>query len=354
MKKEIKTEKGLDVMHTAQNPNHSLLTHLILTPTYNIIMMLSFFNIFNPSPDHKYIKTFKISRPDITSSVSSVKNSQNFRGEAQTEMDSHADMCCVGGNFIPIAYTGETCSVSPYSDTYKPINNVKICSALTAIDHQESGQTVICEINQALDLGHKLHNSLLNPNQLRAFGIDVNDNPFSKRSFFGIEDHQTGIKIPFNIKNGIVGFKSRPPSRIEIENCQHIVLTGDSPWDPSNIDVLVNNKDRKSIHQVKVNQNIHVEPCISNISSIYQDETLKTALLSNSNARRLKWDISSTSAMRNKRHHNPEPQAISSKWNICLNKATEILQKTTQNALRSATGLLTRRYCPDLNFVIVV
>ena len=89
------------------------ITHLILIPTYKTIIMLSLFKIFNPGADHKYIKTFKITRTETSSSVGSVKNSQNFRGQAQTEMDSHANMCCVGRNFTPIAYTGETCSVSP-------------------------------------------------------------------------------------------------------------------------------------------------------------------------------------------------------------------------------------------------
>ena len=36
------------------------------------------------------------------------------------------------------------------------------------------------------------------------------------------------------------------------------------------------------------------------------------------------------------------------KWYVGFIKAKEILQKTTQNLLRTATGLLTRQYSPNL------
>ena len=45
---------------------------------------------------------------------------------ALNEMDSNADTCCLGKNFIPLYYTGEVCNVHAYSDTIAPIKDVQI------------------------------------------------------------------------------------------------------------------------------------------------------------------------------------------------------------------------------------
>ena len=74
-------------------------------------------------------------------------------------MDTHADMCCVGQNFTPYTFTGDEYTVSPYNDEYKPIENVKVCSAATAVDDTNTGQTIICYVNLALYFGNSLENS---------------------------------------------------------------------------------------------------------------------------------------------------------------------------------------------------
>jgi hypothetical protein len=44
--------------------------------------------------------------------------------------------------------------------------------------------------------------ALINPNQLRAYGIDVNDDPFDSSCNFGIESEQ--VLIPFNTMGTVV------------------------------------------------------------------------------------------------------------------------------------------------------
>ena len=57
---------------------------------------------------------------------------------ARTELDSHADTCVVGQNFIPISYSGRVCNVSLYSDKYEPTRDVPEVDAITAFDDQET------------------------------------------------------------------------------------------------------------------------------------------------------------------------------------------------------------------------
>ena len=94
------------------------------------------------------------------------------------ELDSHADTIVLGSNAIITQYTTRECDVSPYADTYEPIRNVPIVTGATAITSSNSGLTYILIFNEAIWMGDLLDHSLINPNQLRCHGVDVQDNPF--------------------------------------------------------------------------------------------------------------------------------------------------------------------------------
>ena len=51
--------------------------------------------------------------------------------EARTELDTHADTCCVGANFTPLVFTGETVDVTPFTDHYEATKDVPVVSAAT-------------------------------------------------------------------------------------------------------------------------------------------------------------------------------------------------------------------------------
>ena len=95
------------------------------------------------------------------------------------ELDSHADTIVLGSNAIVMHYTSRECDVSPYADTYQPIVDVPIVTGATAVTSPQTGLTYILVFNEAIWMGDILDHSLINPNQLRAFGIAVQDNPYS-------------------------------------------------------------------------------------------------------------------------------------------------------------------------------
>jgi hypothetical protein len=111
------------------------------------------------------------------------------------ELDTHADTCVLGRNFIIAQYSGRECNVLPYSDDYEAVTGVPIVTGATAWTDQETGETWIIMIHEAIWMADTMpQHSLIIPNQLRAYGIDVKDNP-SRGPLF-IADAETNIRIP--------------------------------------------------------------------------------------------------------------------------------------------------------------
>ena len=118
------------------------------------------------------------------------------RTPAQNECDTNADTCCLGQNFVILEYTRRTADVYAYDKSIKPLENVPIVSGATAWDDPITKQTVILVINEALYYGTKLDHSLINPNQIRHYGIDFWDNPFDKERGLHIHaDSTTNIEL---------------------------------------------------------------------------------------------------------------------------------------------------------------
>jgi hypothetical protein len=155
---------------------------------------------------------------------------------AQIEIDNHADTTCFGSNFTAIEFTGDMCEVSPFSNEYQTMTNIPVATAATAWDDPISGETIILLFNQGLWFGDNLQNSLINPNQCRAHGIEINDNPFDQRGQpLSIKDEITGIEVPMQFHNSIIYARTRAPTLEEIKTNPTVELTSDAPWDPSKV-----------------------------------------------------------------------------------------------------------------------
>ena len=48
-------------------------------------------------------------------------------------MDTQADTCVLGVNFIVLEYTGRVCDVYPYSQEYDSVKDVPIVKGATAV-----------------------------------------------------------------------------------------------------------------------------------------------------------------------------------------------------------------------------
>jgi hypothetical protein len=92
--------------------------------------------------------------------------------------------------------------------------------------------------------GTQLPHSLINPNQLRAYGINVNDDPFNSTCYFGIKSEQ--VLIPFDTMGTIVHFESRTPTEWEKTHLPVILITSDV-WNPTKEVLRPARQSRESI-----------------------------------------------------------------------------------------------------------
>ena len=150
------------------------------------------------------------------------------------ELDSHADTTVFGQNFLILHYTGRECDVMPYSDTYESIKGVPIVTAATAWTCQDSGETYILVFHEGLWMGESMPNTLINPNQLRAYGCTVQDNPYCGSPLY-LEDSNGTITIPLSTIGTNILTTTRTPTQDELDNCTHIIWTSQREWEPSNI-----------------------------------------------------------------------------------------------------------------------
>jgi hypothetical protein len=79
------------------------------------------------------------------------------------------------GAFI-VDETGDTISVNPFMESLGSIKDVKVITAAVAYDDPEAWHTYILFYHQALYI-KDLKRHLLNPNQMRANDVTVNETP---------------------------------------------------------------------------------------------------------------------------------------------------------------------------------
>ena len=132
------------------------------------------------------------------------------------ELDSHADTIVAGANCCILEYTGRICDVSPYSDEYKPVTGVPIVKAATIWQSQYTGQEYLLILNEALWMPN-LPNTLINPNQLRAHGTQVQDNPYSGEPLF-IQSHNKKFNMELLTNGTIIYANSRTPMNEDLHS----------------------------------------------------------------------------------------------------------------------------------------
>ena len=175
---------------------------------------------------------------------------------ARLEIDTRADTCCFGSNFVPIYFTGEACDVTPFSNTYEAMKDIKICGACTAYDDKRTGETIILEFNQGLWFGNQIPASLINPNQCRHNGISLCDDPFDPYRELGIYDPFTKISIPLEVTGTTVGLTTRLPTRDEMVYCQRIIMTSENQWNPHTVQLKQVTTEQSELDKINDGVNI--------------------------------------------------------------------------------------------------
>jgi hypothetical protein len=126
--------------------------------------------------------------------------------------------------------TGKKCDVTPFLATYQPVQEILVTRCCIVWTDQHYSKEYLLIGDQMLWFGTSLPNSLINPNQIRAYGISVNDYPFETSWVFLMDSED--VVIPFDITGTVVHFESRVPTEWEKTHLPIIILTGED-WNPT-------------------------------------------------------------------------------------------------------------------------
>lgn len=166
--------------------------------------------------------------------------------DGRTELDSHADRSAVGSETALMILNHERpASVHGYADDVGPKAHCKTVSAMVAYDHPTMGEVYMLEIHQVI-LIPELKTNLLCPNQMRAIGVQVNDEPnFTLATPTDdhhaivvppMEENQESFRIPLSLKGVFSYFPTQESSKVKYEASplsNVIELTDqDGEWDP--------------------------------------------------------------------------------------------------------------------------
>ena len=213
-------------------------------------------------------------------------------------------------------HDGKSCSVRPFNDSYKPINNVQTVDAAFAIDTPD-GKGSILHVNHALDFTTTMEHSILCTNQARINGTVINDVPT-------IVDHTStqNVSFPeggesFNILyNGPVPYlQVRYPTDDDLNTLPHLNLTSPHGWNPGCL-----TSPNKGVAALNI-----IDDC-KWMSDIFNEHIF-------------------IGSIKHVQSQSLSPEYLSSLWQIPLNIAKRTLETTTQDSIRykDATGNVLRR-----------
>ena len=268
------------------------------------------------------------------------------------ELDSHADTVVLGRNCDILSYTGRECDVSPYSDTYQAIKGVPIVSGATVWTCKFTGESFALVFHEALWMGDVLEHSLINPNQLRHYGIRVQDNPYhGDQMHIASEDEE--FLMPLASDGTTIYFDSRTPTDQELQELPHIDMTSTTPWDPHAVCFPLPTRLVEAgrlvarVNQIRSSYRINDH----DDDDIVDTQCFAERLISQINVTEVLSDVPTRKTFLSKeRHSQVTAEELSDRWCIGLTQAKNTIEVTTQTMSRSAIMPMGRRYRADRIF----
>ena len=304
----------------------------------------------------------------------------------QSELDSHADTIALGKNSIIMKYTGRECEVSPYADTYDTIKKVPIVTGATGYTSPITGRRSILIFNEALWLGDQMQHTLINPNQLRYYGLLVKDDPYAKDEPMRIESESGDIVLPLKSDGTIIFLETWSPTDHDLNTLPHIVMSSPHPWNPHDIQfpktsrrvqeelamrsiASVSSVQEDNLHDIGhkhgLEEDDDYDNCIFDIgtmasrmiSSVRVNATPTTEQVRISELKRTTTKVNHDDELfapmtfqSSQRHSSVNAGTLSERWGISVAQAALTLKATTQKYVRSALLPLARRYRVDRMF----
>ena len=287
--------------------------------------------------------------------------------DGRLELDTHADTFVAGRNCLLMHFTERVCDIMPYSDDYDPKLGIPIAKVATGYTASNGARSILV-FNEALWLPEMEH-SLMNPNQLRHYGIEVQDNPYHRDPMMIRKDDDGEEFVACLRSSGTnIYIDTWTPTDSDLVDYPHIELTSPLIWNPHEVsfpglsNMEIDEIEGKNISVVESDLRREME-------TDYDDpyhQPLRIFDIQTFNARIMKSTVIPTviaegplpedklmppkTFLSTERHANTTPEDLSEIWNISVEQAKMTLEATTQNHIRSAIMPLSRRYRMDRMF----
>jgi hypothetical protein len=295
------------------------------------------------------VRTVRASTMPRKLAATSESQLQKFHTEyrGMMELDSHADTCTLGANVRAIAYTEMVCSVLPYHPGYQAQSDVPVVQAVTTYTDQETGESYILVINQALYMGDTLPASLISPFQLQSHGIIVDDcpkhlSPNPSHTSHLIYIPKVDLRIPLQLQGVVSCFPTHFPSNYELNHYPWIELTSDNEWDPN--DKRFQEWEERLDHILDVlDEEFFPHQIDCTICELWAIQSSFSFLqfICNKLASAVKVSATKSSPQR---HSESLRDEISQIFGVGLDTATRTLNATTQLAIRNSIHPIHKRF----------
>jgi hypothetical protein len=238
------------------------------------------------------------------------------------------------------------CNVKGFSNELGMLSKIPIASVGTLWVNPENGCSYILVIHEALYFGDDLDHSLINPNPIRLYlGDVVQDNPLNKTPM-GIQMEEQNMFIPFNTSGVTIYWDLTKPSKEDLEKYEWLELTENKPWIPSSIQLSHTSVDNDN-YSMSDDRDVFAMSLQHDHDNYESDYVLERNFGSNEQllCQRMISSVRSTSAVKsNDRHSKHTPEHIAKVFDITIDKARDMLSKTTQQTIRMGVNPITRRY----------
>ncbi len=225
--------------------------------------------------------------------------------------------------------------MAPYHPDYAVMKDIPIVQAGTAYDDRNTGETMILVINLGLYFGDSLPNSLINPNQMRLNGVEVDDVPkhLSPKSTHSIYIPEHNIRIPLSMRGVISYIPIRKPTE----------------WDPHSDDFEANERiahENETSMIPSASRTIHsINSSSFNGDVLNMSGELSASLVSKEELLARAINSIGIQDIRSSQHRGRVwKEELSRMWKIGLDSSAITLMATTQLAIKNAIHPIQRRF----------
>ena len=190
-----------------------------------------------------------------------------------------------------------------------------------------------------------MDHSLINTNQIQMMGMSFSDDSFDENLKLGIGHKK--VFIPFNNNKTTLYFDSIVPTQHDIMEFTNIIMTVETEWEPQSVRLaLVRTKEEEESRKIceiarapKVYE-LETDGIMGSIGYMFVERAMIEQLIASINV----WCVKVKDIESNARHSVINPEEVSRKFNIGINRLKYTLRVTTQTCIRHAVHPLHRIY----------